>query len=380
MKVTINCLNYIAGLVDITGGTITGITDLAVEDGGTEVSTLAAGGLLVGNAANAVQVVAPGATTTILVGGGAGTAPVWTTATGTGSPVRATSPTVNAEILKGPAAVTVFAGTVTAAASTTVTFSSAADAILAGYDATNPVLGVTLISNALTRYIVSWTNSTTCVVNLAVTWAGTAITSVQLPIATFVDSSGVAKGWMNAAGNVYFVANIGINITTFGTSAAKVLAMGSGTAPTTSPADAAQMWVQDTGAVAAKAGLHMRDEAGNNGPIAFANKVVYSHSATEAVTVEQMFGGEHLVTGAYVLSLPTAAVGYHGRFQATTAAVFSLDLTTGTDVIVLNGTALAAGNKATSDGTIYNEMEVVCRVAGTYIVRSLQGLAIDGGA
>jgi len=33
-----------------------------------------------------------GATTTVLVGGGVGSAPVWTTATGTGAPVRATSP------------------------------------------------------------------------------------------------------------------------------------------------------------------------------------------------------------------------------------------------------------------------------------------------
>jgi hypothetical protein len=35
-----------------------------------------------------------GATTEILVGGGAGSAPVWTTATGTGAPVRATAPTL----------------------------------------------------------------------------------------------------------------------------------------------------------------------------------------------------------------------------------------------------------------------------------------------
>lgn len=39
-----------------------------------------------------------GATTTILVGGGAGSAPVWTTATGTGSPVRATAPTFTGQV------------------------------------------------------------------------------------------------------------------------------------------------------------------------------------------------------------------------------------------------------------------------------------------
>lgn len=133
-------------------------------------------------------------------------------------PIGKTTPAegwLSPAVSKGPAALTTFAGTVTAVASTTVTFSSAADAILAGYDATNPVLGVTLISNALTRYIVSWTNSTTCVVYSSVTWAGTAITSVQLPIATFVNSAGVTQGWMNAAGQIYIAGT-----TTFGASAA----------------------------------------------------------------------------------------------------------------------------------------------------------------
>jgi len=87
---------------DINGGTINGITDLAVADGGTGVSTLADGGLVVGNAGSAVEVVAAGATTEVLVGGGAGTAPVWTTATGSGAPVRATSPTLTTPALGTP--------------------------------------------------------------------------------------------------------------------------------------------------------------------------------------------------------------------------------------------------------------------------------------
>uniref|UniRef100_A0A6M3K7W2 Putative tail collar domain protein n=1 Tax=viral metagenome TaxID=1070528 RepID=A0A6M3K7W2_9ZZZZ len=43
-----------------------------------------------------------GATTTIAVGGGTGVAPVWTTATGTGAPVRATSPTLVTPLLGTP--------------------------------------------------------------------------------------------------------------------------------------------------------------------------------------------------------------------------------------------------------------------------------------
>lgn len=62
----------------------------------------------------------------------------------------------------------------------------------------------------------------------------------------------------------YFAGSLGIGQTTFGTSAAKVLAIGNGTAPSTSPADAFQMWSADRGATAGKAGLHLRSEDGTS--------------------------------------------------------------------------------------------------------------------
>ncbi len=107
---------------------------------------------------------------------------------------------------------------------------------------------------------------------------------------------------------------------------------------------------------------------------------VTTHDATENVTTASMNGGVHLVTGAYTLSLPTAAVGYSARFIATTAAAFSLDLQTGTDVFYLNQTALTAGNKVTTDGTIRAEVYVECAVAGYYEVTVVKGTAADGGA
>jgi hypothetical protein len=61
----------------------------------------AAGTLIYGTADNAYAALAAGATTTVLVGGGAA-APVWTTATGSGAPVRATSPTLVTPILGTP--------------------------------------------------------------------------------------------------------------------------------------------------------------------------------------------------------------------------------------------------------------------------------------
>jgi hypothetical protein len=52
-------------------------TTIAADHGGTGATTLADGGLVIGNGTSAVEVVAAGATTQILVGGGAATAPVW---------------------------------------------------------------------------------------------------------------------------------------------------------------------------------------------------------------------------------------------------------------------------------------------------------------
>lgn len=68
----------------------------------------------------------------------------------------------------------------------------------------------------------------------------------------------------SAAAKNYFAGNIGLGTTTFGTNAAKVLGIGSGTTPTTTPADMAQMWVEDINAAAGKAGLHMMAESGTN--------------------------------------------------------------------------------------------------------------------
>ena len=348
-------------------------------------------------------------------------------------------------VAKGPAIITTFAGTVTAAASTTVTFSSAADAILAGYSATNPVLGATLISNALTRYIVSWTNATTAVVDSSVTWAGTAITSVQCPIALFVDSSGTQTGYMTADGNVYFYknssstlntgqiilrnaadqvvalygstayggrlkalsdgrfciyaygagayvnillgmdgasianGNLGIYNATLGTSANRVIGLGEGTAPSDSPANATQLWSADKASIAAKNALHMRDEAGNNGPVAFANKLVVTHSGSEAATADQMYGSEHIVTGAYTVTLPAAVVGMSAKFTATTAAVMTLD-SNASDQFILGGTALTAGYSIDSDGSAYAMCEVVCLTANKWVVRNTNVVWIDGGA
>jgi hypothetical protein len=60
----------------ITGGSITGITDLAVADGGTGASTLAANNVLLGNGTSTLQTVAPSTSGNVLTSNGT----TWTSA------------------------------------------------------------------------------------------------------------------------------------------------------------------------------------------------------------------------------------------------------------------------------------------------------------
>lgn len=103
----------ITTLGTITTGVWNG-SDIQVADGGTgrSTSTTAYGLIAAGTTATgALQTLAAGATTEILVGGGASALPVWTTATGSGAPVRATSPTLVTPALGTPSAVVLTNGT-----------------------------------------------------------------------------------------------------------------------------------------------------------------------------------------------------------------------------------------------------------------------------
>lgn len=96
-----------AGDIAVEGNVVyrAGGTDVPVTDGGTGRSTGGTAYCLIATgttATGAQQTLASGATTEILVGGGASALPVWTTATGTGAPVRATSPTLVTPALGTP--------------------------------------------------------------------------------------------------------------------------------------------------------------------------------------------------------------------------------------------------------------------------------------
>lgn len=115
------------------------------------------------------------------------------------------------------------------------------------------------------------------------------------------------------------------------------------------------------------------------GPLTSLSSIV-SKSGTGNLSATEVSNTIVLVTAAATVSLPTAAAGYCALIVSTTAAVVSVDLVTGTDVIILNGTALTAGNKATSDGTDEATILVVGTAAGTYRAYTVQGVWSDGGS
>jgi hypothetical protein len=104
-----------------------------------------------------------------------------------------------------------------------------------------------------------------------------------------------------------------------------------------------------------------------------------THAATEAATAATLYGTTHLVSGAYTVTLPAVAIGMHGRFYATTAAVFSVDCN-GSDHFVLAGTELSAGYKVTSDGSVGAMFEWECTAANTITIYFSNVTFIDGGA
>jgi hypothetical protein len=77
LTITVGTLlaNLESSSVAITGGTITGITDITVADGGTGASTFTANGVIFGNGTSALGVTAAGTAGQVLVSGGSGAAP-----------------------------------------------------------------------------------------------------------------------------------------------------------------------------------------------------------------------------------------------------------------------------------------------------------------
>jgi hypothetical protein len=92
------------------------------------------------------------------------------------------------------------------------------------------------------------------------TWSGSAAgTHLRLELTPPGSTTRALKLLLDGNGNLGLGA-----ATAFGTSAVRVWMLSSGTAPSTSPADAVQLWSADRGGTAGKASLHLRSEDGTS--------------------------------------------------------------------------------------------------------------------
>jgi hypothetical protein len=128
------------------------------------------------------------------------------------------------------------------------------NSIFIGYDTRSSVDSVNNVIAIGTSVIDNGSNTTT-IGNSSV--VGTYIPAGESYFGTTVDNGDFR---VQVSGNFYVTNNVGIGQTTFGTSAAKVMAFNNGTAPSTSPADAFQLYSADI--TAGNAAPHFRTENG----------------------------------------------------------------------------------------------------------------------
>jgi hypothetical protein len=144
----------------------------------------------------------------------------------------------------------------------------------------------------------------------------------------------------------YFSANVGIGSTSFGTSATKTLAIGSGTAPTTSLTDGVQLYSADAGGVAGHAALHIRSE---NGGSTAASGIASIECAVGKVN-EFRYYAELADDGTYTLpfSITHSAQGWMIAGSNEERAQFTVNAT-GTVTLTDNSANVSANSDTDTD-------------------------------
>jgi len=175
--------------------------------------------------------------------------------------------------------------------------------------------------------------------------------------------------------------------TTAGTSATLVLALGSGTAPTTSPADAVQLWVADLDGVAGTTALHVRSEDGvltrlGTGLLArkaIVNLTTATIAAPLALTADdsgRVYIGNNASAMAQI-NLPSAIAGLTCTFTVRVAQGLRIRAFAGDTIrsAAVGATAAAGYYEST---TIYSTLTLTAINTADWYVTALTGTWVLG--
>lgn len=132
--------------------------------------------------------------------------------------------------------------------------------------------------------------------------------------------------------------------------------------------------VNSAGILYRKTGAQTWAPVGSQSVLAFK-----SHSTSEAIAAIDMYGTRHLVSAAATLTCADFVAGMHFSVLATAAEIISVKAGASSKLVV-DLTALDNGDKVSSAGDKYSEIEVICHTDGEAVVHSLGGTWADGGA
>ena len=288
----------------ITGGTVTGITDLAVADGGTGASTLTANYVLLGNGTSALQMIAPSTSGNVLTSNGTTWASAALTTSGTVTSVGWTGGIVTVATATSTPAFTIagtsggvpyFSSTSTWASSGALT----ASALVLGGGAGSAPSTTTTGTGVVTALGINTGSAGAFVVNggaLGTPSSGTLTSATGLPLTTGV------TGTLPAANGGTGVANNAASTITISGAYATTLTV-SGTTGVTLPT---------TGTLATLAGTEtLTNKTLTNPTITNYVETAYTANSSTAITLSLANGTVQIITltGNATITMPAAVAG-----------------------------------------------------------------------
>lgn len=184
--------------------------------------------------------------------------------------------------------------------------------------------------------------------------------------------------------------NLGIGTSTFGTSAAGVIGIANGTAPSSSPADIVQIWAQDT--VAGQSNLYARNENGKSQQLTGTRDMVSTQFDKTNTTLADITGLSHNVEAGkryafravlYTTSNVSGGVKASIAGTATATSVIYEGEVHQAGVLVAPGTSRAtalattvANVTAVTAATIIIEGSITVNAAGTLTVQFAENAAV----